>query len=234
MIPGVNGLVACTRTSIIGWAAEVLGDSRLRLKNTLKRNVNASAVPWLQRFTFGLRIWDSRSRPSLGVVFVRSPNVSRDHHTGAAGCAIVKAGAWRDHLECEKSNPMSDRLVTLATYRYAQKAEMACAFLEQEGVSAFVADGNMVTTDWLLGSAVGYAKLQVPDSQAEKASEILRKYPKLLDNAQPVVPEGDELDRCLACDTVIPEDSENCPSCGWSYRNDATSTSDDPLETDNS
>lgn len=55
-----------------------------------------------------------------------------------------------------------DELVTVATYRFAPKAEMARALLEQEGFEVFVADATLVTTGWLLGGAVGHIKLQVP------------------------------------------------------------------------
>jgi hypothetical protein len=48
---------------------------------------------------------------------------------------------------------MADDLVTLATFRFASKAEYTKWVLEQEGIQAFVFDGNTVTADWFLGNA---------------------------------------------------------------------------------
>lgn len=111
---------------------------------------------------------------------------------------------------------MPDELVTLATYRYAPKAESAKWVLEQEGIQAFVADANLVTNDWFLGNAIGYIKLQVPKEQAEAALAILRGKPRLLDEAGAET-EEDSPDVCLDCGQLLPEDANQCPSCGWSY-----------------
>ncbi len=114
-----------------------------------------------------------------------------------------------------------DELVTVATYRFAPKAEMARALLEQEGFEAFVADATLVTTDWLLGGAVGHIKLQVPTQQAALANGLLQRHPQLLDHG----PLGDEAAReaveegtqCLACGAYLAESDEKCHACGWTY-----------------
>jgi hypothetical protein len=111
---------------------------------------------------------------------------------------------------------MADDLVTLATFRFASKAEYTKWVLEQEGIQAFVFDGNTVTADWFLGNAIGYVKLMVLASRAEAALEIVRKNPGLLDQPQTDV-DDNAPERCLSCNELLPEDCDRCPSCGWSY-----------------
>lgn len=111
---------------------------------------------------------------------------------------------------------MADDLVTLATFRFASKAEYTKWVLEQEGIRAFVFDGNTVMADWFLGNAIGYVKLVVPRAQAEAALEIVRRNPGLLDQPQTEV-DDDAPERCLSCNVLLPEDCDRCPSCGWSY-----------------
>jgi len=112
---------------------------------------------------------------------------------------------------------MADDLVTLATYRFAAKAEAARWVLEQEGIRAFVADSNLVTNDWFLGNAIGYIKLQVVRSQADAALAILRGKPRLLDETAPAEPEDEGPAVCLSCGKPMPDDVDRCESCGWSY-----------------
>jgi len=111
---------------------------------------------------------------------------------------------------------VSEESVTLATFRFASKAEYTKWVLEQEGIQAFVFDSNTVMADWFLGNAIGYVKLVVPRSQAEAALEIVRRHPELLDQAQTEADENEPA-RCLSCNELFPEDSDRCPSCGWSY-----------------
>lgn len=116
---------------------------------------------------------------------------------------------------------MSDELVTLATYRSAPKADLAKALLAESGIQAFVADATAVTADWFLGNAIGYVKLEVPASQAAAALALLNEHPQLLDRGRPPANPDDGVVKCLACDTVMPDDTDRCPACGWSYDDDA-------------
>lgn len=118
-----------------------------------------------------------------------------------------------------------EELVTLATYQFAPQAELARVALEQEGISAFTPDANLVATNWLLANAVGYIKLQVPRSQAEAAWAILQSHPHLLSDSAigSSDHETESITRCLSCGAELPEDSDSCPDCGWSY---GTSESD--------
>jgi len=123
---------------------------------------------------------------------------------------------------------MSDELVTVATFRFAPPADLARALLEQEGITAFVADENLVTTNWFLGGAVGHVKLQVPATQVEAARALLDRHPQVLDETPPGETSDDEAAaneavddegsmRCLACGATMAEKEPQCSACGWSY-----------------
>ena len=110
---------------------------------------------------------------------------------------------------------MADNLVNVASYEFLQQAEGAKLDLEAEGISAFVADATLVTTNWFLGNAVGYIKLQVPASQADRAKEVLARIA-----AEGDIHAGDEADRCLECGARMGVEQATCPACGWSYSDD--------------
>lgn len=118
---------------------------------------------------------------------------------------------------------MEQTLTTIATYRFAQQADLARVLLTEVGIQAFVADGNTVTMDWFLGNAIGYVKLQVPSSQAPMALEFFRAHPELLDAAHPE-PHDTDRETCLACGAPLPGDAESCQQCGWSYGRETTET----------
>jgi len=64
-------------------------------------------------------------------------------------------------------------MITVARFSLAIEAHIARAKLESEGIPAFVADEHTVTAQWLYSNAIGGVRLQVPDSCAEEAKEIL-------------------------------------------------------------
>ncbi|HEX3870944.1 MAG TPA: hypothetical protein VHV77_10935, partial [Pirellulales bacterium] len=103
----------------------------------------------------------------------------------------------------------------------------ACMMLKQEGIEAFVADANVVTTDWFFGNAIGYVKLQVPSSQAAAAAEVLRNNATLLD-AKPPEPSADDAEAfCLSCGAPMADDAEECAACGWSYEGEGACAEED-------
>lgn len=122
---------------------------------------------------------------------------------------------------------MNDPLVTLTNFRFAPQADLARMVLEQEGIPAFIADGNTVTADWFLGNALGYVKLQVAASQVEAALAILRSNPELLDGGHRTNDEEDERNTCLACGEIMPDEADECPACGWSYESEESEASDE-------
>ena len=48
--------------------------------------------------------------------------------------------------------------------------------LEEEGINCWLKDENTVTIDPILTNAVGGIKLMVPESQAQRAFELLRQF----------------------------------------------------------
>ena len=115
---------------------------------------------------------------------------------------------------------MPEELVTVATFEFLPEAETAKSILQAEGLTVFLADAELVTTNWLLGAAVGHIKLQVPGSQAQQAAAVIeelrahRRAERARDEDQEDQP---ETTRCLACGASLPEDQDRCPACGWSY-----------------
>lgn len=72
---------------------------------------------------------------------------------------------------------MTDKLVTICNFAYgtdpASEAELARIKLEANGIQCFLAGKNFISMYWLLSDAEGGIKLQVRESDAEKALEIL-------------------------------------------------------------
>ena len=68
---------------------------------------------------------------------------------------------------------MSDRLITVASFRDLPQALLAKGALDSTGIPCFLANENIVRLDWLLASAVGGIRLQVHETDAEKALEVL-------------------------------------------------------------
>ena len=112
---------------------------------------------------------------------------------------------------------MSDKLVTLLTYEYLHRAELARSVLEEIGIKSFVADGNIVLTNWFLSTAVGFIKLQVRAVDADAALEYLRNNPVLMAPPRSKRRPPDADAACLACRHAMTEDQSICPACGWSF-----------------
>jgi tetratricopeptide (TPR) repeat protein len=89
------------------------------------------------------------------------------------------------------------QLVTIARFSFPTEAYISKTRLESEGIWAVVMDADTVTANWLYSNAIGGVRLQVKESDAERAKEILAR------EAEPI--EWDEL---------VDEDEEACPQCG--------------------
>ncbi len=68
---------------------------------------------------------------------------------------------------------MAERLVTIAKYHFVDKAQMAKLTLAAKGIDCFLADEFMST---YLPIAMGGIRLQVWESEAERAKEVLREW----------------------------------------------------------
>ncbi|MCZ4306661.1 DUF2007 domain-containing protein [Zoogloeaceae bacterium G21618-S1] len=56
------------------------------------------------------------------------------------------------------------------------EAHLLCACLKASGLSAMVADANLVQTHSLIAVAVGGARVLVPEAQLERAKAVLEAY----------------------------------------------------------
>jgi len=92
---------------------------------------------------------------------------------------------------------MPDALVTVGTYSTPFEAELARAELEAFDVDAFLADADTIHMNWLWSNALGGVKLQVPESEADEARQILESRPGGL-AAEPDITGGD-IGACPSC-----------------------------------
>jgi len=92
---------------------------------------------------------------------------------------------------------MPERLVTVATFSRAMGAYLSKARLESEGIECFVVDEFTVTMNWLFSNAIGGVKLNVKESEAQRAAEILRQEPISTDSTEI----GEDGLRCPKCDS---------------------------------
>ena len=76
-------------------------------------------------------------------------------------------------MNCDGTDVMPDKLVTIATFRTLIEASAVKDRLEAEGVRAVLADVAAVGMAWHLTSAFGGIKLQVMAVDAERATSLL-------------------------------------------------------------
>lgn len=70
---------------------------------------------------------------------------------------------------------MTDKLVTLATFMYPTEAYPLMSKLESEGIECFLDGENTVTVMPFFSNAIGGVKLNIKNSDAEKALQILKQ-----------------------------------------------------------
>ena len=111
---------------------------------------------------------------------------------------------------------MEPKLVTICTYTSAVQAEVVKLALAAEGIESFVGDANMVTTDWLIGGALGGVKLEVAEADVPAAMAVFAANESLTKPSADR-PADDGVPRCLSCGSVMPAEATACSVCGWSY-----------------
>lgn len=70
---------------------------------------------------------------------------------------------------------MAERLITIATFSQPIMAELARTRLEAESIGCFIADESIVMMNPFYSPAVGGVKLQVRESDIQRALEVLRQ-----------------------------------------------------------
>lgn len=79
---------------------------------------------------------------------------------------------------------MSEKLVTIATFSQSVEADLVKSKLESEDIECFIADQNVIQWNWLYSNAVGGIKVQVRESDAKRALEIIRSKSEELDSSE--------------------------------------------------
>ena len=95
---------------------------------------------------------------------------------------------------------MADKLITIARFNEPLQAELAKIKLNAEGINCFLAGENFVGTYWLLANAEGGVKLQVKETDAEKALEII-EHNQPTEAAEDNLPEETADLRCPKCNS---------------------------------
>ena len=131
---------------------------------------------------------------------------------------------------------MTDKLVTIATFSTPFDANMAKSVLESAGIPVFIADEYTIGMNWLYSNALGGVKVQVPESVACEAREILA-----LQTEQPAPDKLSETDTCPQCGSrstedfqdkrgsfftwlllgiplLLPSEKKRCHNCGQSWK----------------
>jgi hypothetical protein len=70
----------------------------------------------------------------------------------------------------------NDKIVTLESYYDPITAEIIRGHLEAEGISCFIADGNIVTAQPFYANAVGGVKIKIFEKDLKRCREILSAY----------------------------------------------------------
>jgi hypothetical protein len=117
-------------------------------------------------------------------------------------CAVKSPGV----SPTEREELMADKLVTIRAYENPAEAHAAKNCLESEGIIALVADEAV--GNWLgyMGSAIGGIKLQVSETEAERAQAILDS--QVADDSEAAGPW-----RCTRCQEIVDGGFEICWSC---------------------
>lgn len=106
-------------------------------------------------------------------------------------------------------------LVRLKYCENAIEANRDKQILAENGIQCFIANEQLIQSDWLLSQAVGGIQLQVFEEELEKAKEVLRDY-KEAENVS------------LEVEHTIkdPEFDFVCPKCGSNhiYRDDSATS----------
>ena len=96
----------------------------------------------------------------------------------------------------------SPNLVTIGAFSHPTEAYVPQSRLASEGIWSFVADVDMVTTNWLYSTAIGGAKLKVKENDVERALEILNAEAVRIDPAEEGLGEPAEEEKCPRCGSL--------------------------------
>ncbi len=131
-----------------------------------------------------------------------------------------------------------ERMVTVASYSSPWEAQLAKARLEAAGFEAVIADENFMRLYWAVSSSLGGAKVQVRESAAGPAADLLART-QPIPEIYLVTEEDAARPRCPACQSdrigsrfgflPLPGRRWTCHHCGAAWKDDEISGSPDAL-----
>ncbi len=95
-------------------------------------------------------------------------------------------------MDEDRQPEMGENLVTVASFRDLSEALLAKGKLEAADIPCVLADDNVVRMDWFWSNLMGGVKLNVPESQAAIAYELLFGH-------QEAAPGEEEVMKCPKC-----------------------------------
>lgn len=106
-------------------------------------------------------------------------------------------------------------LVKFKFYETALQANRDKQILAEKGINSFIANEQLIQSDWLLSQAVGGIQLQVFEEDLEKAHRVLEEYQ-----------ENDAFSLEVEHTIADPEFDFVCPKCGSNhiYRDDSATS----------
>lgn len=107
------------------------------------------------------------------------------------------------------------KLVRFKFYETALEANRDKQILAEKGLNSFIANEQLIQSDWLLSQAVGGIQLQVFEDDLDKATEILKDYK-----------ENETVALEVEHTIENPEFDFVCPKCGSNhiYRDDSATS----------
>lgn len=106
-------------------------------------------------------------------------------------------------------------LVKFKFYETALEANRDKQILAENDINSFIANENLIQSDWLLSQAVGGIQLQVFEEDLEKANQILNDYK-----------ENEKVSLEVEHTIADPKFDFVCPKCGSNhiYRDDSATS----------
>lgn len=108
-----------------------------------------------------------------------------------------------------------NELVKFKFYETALQANRDKQILAESGINSFIANEQLIQSDWLLAQAVGGIQLQVFEEDLEKATQVLEDYK-----------ENEEFSLEVEHTILDSEFDFVCPKCGSNhvYRDDSATS----------
>ncbi|MBN1291058.1 MAG: DUF2007 domain-containing protein [Candidatus Latescibacteria bacterium] len=92
-----------------------------------------------------------------------------------------------------------ENLITIGCFSQGIEAHLAKTRLESEGIECFIRDENTINVNWLYSNAIGGVKLQVRQSDSEKAKKIFSHFDEIPSHNKT---DSEAQQRCPKCNSI--------------------------------